>query len=704
MGCGASIGRTEDFSSFYSNYRLGKALGKGSYGYVFLAKARYSQNSYAVKVQTSRRTAAKKIEHEAKIWKLSATHRNVVHFLQMCQEADIYFMVMEACQCSLFDRLIDNPKWVWEQLVSDLHQLVAGLQHLHSRRVLHSDIKAENALYGGSDGKTLKLADFGLAVYITPAEGPLTRARGSRSYMAPEMLAGEGYNFPADMWSFGVLVYVLLVGQFPIGQSKQTKSELTRNIIRVEREPARLTNLANKLKRTIASEQGKLDKRRLASEKTGSSVDFARIAPSSEGEGSAAAEDLLTRHVSVQMKRLKVVEFIRLFLQRNPLERRTATEAMQAELFLQAPEENPMLVINRRPLKRTDAKEEPKLEKDKDSSEKEKKTDPKEPTSQKPETPLPPAPAVPREEPKPPPLRRRSLTTGASNVEEDSSPKPTMRRRSLSGLDNADTPGMQRLQVPKFRPKPLRPAEPVVTPEATPEATPEEPKVVSGLASPSPSDGGKSPSTMMLEVQEKETKPLEKPAERSRPRAGSGGIIANASDSDLNDRGSMVSATHSRMSRMSSLRMRSSMGMLSRDQSGFDLLHQLAANSDPVGTSWNLQDSALFSTSNNGARLARDKVMRSMGSRGSNNDPSELHSHLGNLISDGAAHPESDNRTSQSRADRKWDDADGPTPSRLQRRVSYGEASPPSLRRRVSFDEVLCMQHMVPNQMGSGSQ
>ena len=126
----------------------------------------------------------------------------------------------------------------------------------------------------------------------------------------------------------------------------------------------------------------------------------------------------------------------------------------------------------------------------------------------------------------------------------------------------------------------------------------------------------------------------------SRPRAGSGGIIANASDSDLNDRGSMVSATHSRMSRMShllskfelsfpifatlcvcvcccfscfsvlvlhlkrscstlcgkersgsfsgSLRMRSSMGMLSRDQSGFDLLHQLAANSDPVGTSWRL--------------------------------------------------------------------------------------------------------------------
>ncbi|CAE7807910.1 CMK2 [Symbiodinium sp. CCMP2592] len=206
----------EEFASFYSSYQLGTALGKGSYGCVFLAKALYSQASYAVKVQTSRRTAAQKIQHakvmasvptksdmdsehpNAEIWKLCATHRNVVHFVQMCQEADIYYMVMEACDCSLFDRLIDNPKWHWDQLTGDLFQLVAGLQHLHTHRVLHSDIKAENALYGGSDGRTLKLADFGLAVYITPNDGPLTRARGSRSYMAPEMLAGEGYGFPAD--------------------------------------------------------------------------------------------------------------------------------------------------------------------------------------------------------------------------------------------------------------------------------------------------------------------------------------------------------------------------------------------------------------------------------------------------------------------------------------------------------------------------
>ena len=67
-------------------------------------------------------------------------------------------------------------------------------------------IQAENALYGGSDGKTLKLADFGLAVYITPAEGPLTRARGSRRGLTggPEGGSGVGrMSGPLPRCSFG---------------------------------------------------------------------------------------------------------------------------------------------------------------------------------------------------------------------------------------------------------------------------------------------------------------------------------------------------------------------------------------------------------------------------------------------------------------------------------------------------------------------
>lgn len=742
MGCGASL-NIEEFSSFYAHYSLGstpKALGKGSYGSVFLANAKHSSTtqSFAVKVQTSRRTATKKIEHEAKIWKLCASHRNVVHFVQMCQEADIYFMVMEACQRSLFDRLIDHPKWSWEQLAGDLHQLVSGLQHLHLRRVLHSDIKAENALYGGPDGKVLKLADFGLAVYITPSEGPLTRARGSRSYMAPEMLAGEGYAFPADMWSFGVLVYVILVGQFPIGQSKQTKSELTRNIIKVDKEPGRVTNLANKLKRAIATEQGKLDRRQgnASTEVSNrSSSEFQRVLPGPSSEGSVAPEELLNRHVSVQMKRLKVIEFIRLFLQRNPQERSSANEAMQSELFgeLQSMRQehramevdSQLVIINRRALKRTDQKDSPQ---DLPAEEKPQNEEPRTPvaTPDGPESPstkvsgkTPPAPQTPAppsgEVPKPPPLRRKSYTSGRldSKLEDPlaepklDKPEP-LRRRSFtaSALAENSSKGQTLLQVPKGRRK-------------------------SDVGqTPAPS-GSMSQSAVLLEVQARDLRPSSENPEGHEdsllksskldqravpsppPSRGSPAVAARAEPDDgpadgpaeeLGERNAMTK-TFSRMSsRGSRMGVRS---MLSRDHSGFDLLHQLANTNVRGDSSWRMEESGLEAST---LRQSRSRGLNSqvsgisMRSNRSNHRLGEDNDEVSPL-----RHSEARNSGDQAPAPGRSsggmsmveEHSEGPTPSKLQRRVSLGEMQDPSpagrnLRRRVSFDEVLVMQHMVP--------
>eukprot|EP00435_Cladocopium_sp_Y103_P050789 s1108_g15.t1 len=767
MGCGASAGRFEEFSSFHAQYSLGstpKALGKGSYGSVFLATARHAKHSsFAVKVQTARRTATKKIEHEAaKIWKLCASHRNVVHFVQMCQEADIYFMVMEACQCSLFDRLIDNPKWVWDQLSGDLHQLVSGLQHLHSRRVLHSDIKAENALYGGPDGKILKLADFGLAVYITPSEGPLTRARGSRSYMAPEMLAGEGYAFPADMWSFGVLVYVILVGQFPIGQSRQTKSELTRNIIKVEKEPARVTNLANKLKRAIAVEQGKLDRRPYpsVSDSHRSSSEFHRILPSSEG--SMAQEEVITRHVGIQMKRLKVVDFIRLFLQRDPSDRCTANEAIQSELFQElqymrqehraTEHESQLLIINRRPLKRTEQTPAEPLQKPDDKADDVLKDDDdprRGPTaaggtgvpgavSGTAQTPLvttaKSAPASPRS-PAPPsgdgppavPLKRRSQTSGrlediAAGDEGRDKLEP-LRRRSLTSHSFAEnSQGMSLLQVPQRRRKSASSA-----------------KDLNDSAQPSRSQSDFQ-SQMLLEAHEKDLRPSSEghqepqTVSESSPHgakssasnaattaaanaAANAATLAAAVDAEPEDgapaeleRGQMTKSFSRMSSRGSRLGARS---MLSRDNSGFDLLHNLANTNIRGDSSWQLEQSGFDAS-----------TLRQSRSRGALSSAASLRSGLSGVSGRGQEedvlsplHPKppdpwrgdsapisntTNQRSSGISTVNQDPDEEGPRPSALQRRVSLGDMgsespNPKNLRRRVSFDEVLVMQHMLPS-------
>lgn len=727
------MGRFEEFSSFHAQYSLGsipKALGKGSYGSVFLATARHAKHSsFAVKVQTARRTATKKIEHEAKIWKLCASHRNVVHFVQMCQEADIYFMVMEACQCSLFDRLIDNPKWVWDQLSGDLHSLVSGLQHLHSRRVLHSDIKAENALYGGPDGKILKLADFGLAVYITPSEGPLTRARGSRSYMAPEMLAGEGYAFPADMWSFGVLVYVILVGQFPIGQSRQTKSELTRNIIKVEKEPARVTNLANNLKRAIAVEQGKLDRRPpypSVNDSHRSSSEFHRVLPSSEG--SMAQEEVITRHVGIQMKCLKVVDFIRLFLQRDPSDRCTANEAIQSELFQElqymrqehraTEHESQLLIINRRPLKRSDAQVEP-LQKPEDL--KDEDDPPRRPTgtpqggtmpgamSGTPQTtpvvtaksaPSPRSPAPPGDGPPPvAPLKRRSQTSGGLEDagDEGRDKLEPLRRRSLTShslVDNSQ--GMSLLQVPQRRRKSASSSK----------------ELDSAQPSRSHSDFQ---SQMLTEAHEKDLRPSseghqEHPSvSESSPRgakSSASNARANAPAAPVDaepedgapaelERGQMAKT----FSRMSSRGSRGARSMLSRDFSGFDLLHNLANTNIRGDSSWQLEqsgfDASTLRQSRSRGGLSSAASLRSgisgASGRGQDDDAlSPLHRRP----------PDPPRSSGISTANHDPDD-EGPRPSALQRRVSLGDMesesqNPKNLRRRVSFDEVLVMQHMLP--------
>lgn len=759
-------------------------MGKGSYGCVFLAKALYSQASYAVKVQTSRRTAAQKIQHEAKIWKLCATHRNVVHFVQMCQEADIYYMVMEACDCSLFDRLIDNPKWHWDQLTGDLFQLVAGLQHLHTHRVLHSDIKAENALYGGSDGRTLKLADFGLAVYITPNDGPLTRARGSRSYMAPEMLAGEGYGFPADMWSLGVLVYVILVGQFPIGQSKQTKSELTRQIIKVETEPVRLMNLAGKLKRSIAAEQGRLEMRRRLqgqSSNTGSSSDFHKIAPSSEEpltnpltgsqSAQAAQDETLARHLAVQVKRLKVVEFMRTLLRRNPEVRCSASEALQAEIFIQQQsqevlddDEGDLLVVNRRPLKRQkDGEKEGDKEADKEGDKgaadlqqnasegspvnQQRKSDktsrdlsyqPDSPRHSKPEPGSPPASQSARKEKEEPEPEHQDEENSLSLPGGDPKVRiPPQRKRSVTALGNEDSSGPGRLlQVPSQ--KKLNKAK----------TTGQLDSSANGAAEEADANGIGSPRTSGLQLESpRALTPTSITALQAPGRAGGSPTPMSPSnngqpypgDSDLfsgEPRGEQsMSRVNSRLSSVGAKSIKSSMGvsMFSRDQSGFDLLHQLAGKSDAVASSFQFQDSGILDSSSPTRPRPASQRLNHMGSGHSVRSGNSFRSGASEMVlgpvgegeqgEQGERSPEHSEAALPSalpspaeprqprplppppevpiNVEPRIPEEEGPTPSKLQRRVSAScladaDRPKPMLKRRVSFDEVLYMQHMVP--------
>jgi calcium-dependent protein kinase len=93
-----------------------------------------------------------------------------------------------------------------------MKKLLRAITHCHSNGVVHRDIKPENIMIGG-DGE-IKLIDFGLSEKSVKKDASLHTIAGTPYYMAPEVLEGD-YNFKCDIWSLGVLMYVLLSGYLP---------------------------------------------------------------------------------------------------------------------------------------------------------------------------------------------------------------------------------------------------------------------------------------------------------------------------------------------------------------------------------------------------------------------------------------------------------------------------------------------------------
>lgn len=346
MGCGASALNhvTEEYPSFYTGYIAGLELGRGSFGTVLSASNKAQTEQFAVKLQKASTVGIKNIKYEAELCLALQDHDNIVKFHAICQEVDIYFFIMERCLGTFRDRLMDAPKWTIQELRSDFSQMLHGLQFLHSNRIVHRDIKAENVLYGGPDGKTLKLADFGLARVVGFTQ--LTSVCGTTSYMAPEMLSNEGYRMPADIWSFGVLCYLTVTGECPCGKAGDSKDDIKKAILDVKGEPDKLQLLAHRV-------QTELDQYRQKFHNCDNGQLFHSIAPTfgqqTEGE---------TTKLNYMILRTELVSFVRSLLQRQAGARATASRALSSSFLNHSSVEKlgsqlgSKLLVNRPPVPR----------------------------------------------------------------------------------------------------------------------------------------------------------------------------------------------------------------------------------------------------------------------------------------------------------------------------------------------------------------
>jgi len=142
-------------------------------------------------------------------------HKHCVHLHEIYETTSKLYMVMDLLTGGeLFDRIVSKGSYS-EKEAADVVKLVAeGLRYLHDNGIVHRDLKPENLIYETEEeGALLKITDFGLAK-IGSADVALSTACGTPGYVAPEVLEGKKYGKEVDLWSLGVILYILLCG-FP---------------------------------------------------------------------------------------------------------------------------------------------------------------------------------------------------------------------------------------------------------------------------------------------------------------------------------------------------------------------------------------------------------------------------------------------------------------------------------------------------------
>jgi len=199
-------------------YDFGDELGRGAFAVVRIATHKKSKRKYAVKIIDRKNLGdshAVSLKREIDIMQ-QVTHPNIIRLRQVFENEKKYvYLVMELVTGGeLFDRIVEKENYSERDAAVLIKKMVDALRYLHSKGIAHRDLKPENILLANHVSDTdVKLADFGLSRMIDESTMMKT-ACGTPTYVAPEVLQATGYGTEVDMWSIGVITYILLSG-FP---------------------------------------------------------------------------------------------------------------------------------------------------------------------------------------------------------------------------------------------------------------------------------------------------------------------------------------------------------------------------------------------------------------------------------------------------------------------------------------------------------
>lgn len=193
-------------------------IGSGACGQVLLARGRADRRRYALKTMPRSDSCSNRLQHltsEVEIY-LTVDHPNIARLHDVYETQDATCLLTHYCEGGeLYSRLQRLGLFPEAQAAEAVSQMLRAVGYLHSHHIVHRDIKLENFVYESLDSfANLKLIDFGMAI-LWDQSTPMVMQCGSLMYVSPDVLCGEGYTDKCDLWSLGVITWMLLTGRPP---------------------------------------------------------------------------------------------------------------------------------------------------------------------------------------------------------------------------------------------------------------------------------------------------------------------------------------------------------------------------------------------------------------------------------------------------------------------------------------------------------
>lgn len=203
--------------SVTQKYKLLEILGSGGFGQVWKAHLKGSPKTLrAVKIIIKSKTnneEISRIKEEVKIMS-KIDHPNVVSFYEYFEDSSKLYIVSEICDGGeLFDKIIEKTTFSEKEAKNIIKQMLGAIKFCHQHGIIHRDIKPENIVFASKTSDVVKVIDFGCSVEFNKDDIQDEKI-GTPYYIAPEILKGH-YDKKCDLWSIGVILYILLTGYPP---------------------------------------------------------------------------------------------------------------------------------------------------------------------------------------------------------------------------------------------------------------------------------------------------------------------------------------------------------------------------------------------------------------------------------------------------------------------------------------------------------